>query len=180
MKKLNRFTLRYLYFKLVKQRGSPDSVARGVAIGLFIGFFVPFGGQMVAAFFLAYLLKARKIPAVGCTWVTNHFTVPIFYPLLCYFGSVVIGNPMSLERIRHVFDGFFKDPSFSAFLQMGAEFLIPFLVGGFIVGVVSGAIGYFAALGMIEHHQARKKKRLYKKLANNAAHRNDQRERGRD
>lgn len=165
MKKLNKFSLTYLYFQLVRQNGSPSSVAMGVAIGFFTGFLIPMGGQMVIAISLAFILKARKIPALACTWVTNPWTVPFIYPVQCVVGSYILGAPLTFDSSKQVFMNVIEEPSWEAFLQIGQEFLIPFFIGGLTFGLVSGFIGYFTAYGMIEQHRMRRKQRLNKKLA---------------
>lgn len=168
MKKLNKNSLRYLYFKLVKQQGPPDSIARGVAIGLFVGFLVPIGIQMALALALAYIFQAKKIPAMACTWVTNYLTVPFLYPVQCYVGSVLLGSKISFSYIESIFKDFFKDPSASGLLNLGVGILVPFLVGGALFGVVSAFFGYFAAYGMITQYRQRSDKRLRMKLSASA------------
>jgi uncharacterized protein (DUF2062 family) len=165
MKKLNKNSLRYLYFKLVKQQGPPDSIARGVAIGFFVGFLIPIGGQMALALALAYLFQAKKIPAMACTWVTNYLTVPFIYPIQCYVGSVLMGNKLTFEHIQNIFNKFFKDPSLSGLFNLGIDIFVPFLVGGALFGIVSAFFGYFAAYGMIVRYRQRSDRRLRMKLS---------------
>lgn len=165
MKKISKFSMTYLYYQLVRQSGSPASVSMGVAIGFFVGFLIPMGGQMVIAIILAFILKARKIPALACTWVTNPYTVPFIYPVQCYLGSVIMGSPLDFKTITEVFNNMFKNPSWQSLLEIGQEFLIPFFIGGFTFGIVSATIGYFSAYGMIEQYRSRRKKKLNKKLS---------------
>ena len=161
--------IRNIYIKLIKQTGSPDYVARGVAIGFFIGFLIPMGGQMVIALFLAWLLKAKKIPALACTWVTNHFTVFIIYPVQCYVGAHLLGRPMDFHTIDKIFEDFFKDPSWHAFTQLGSTIILPFFTGGALFAIISGLISYFTAYGIIVSHRNRMEARLQKRLAAQAA-----------
>ena len=62
----------WLYSKIVRDSGSPESVARGWAIGMFIGCTVPFGAQLVVSVPLAILMKASKVGAVVGTFINNH------------------------------------------------------------------------------------------------------------
>jgi hypothetical protein len=136
----------------------------GVAIGFFCAFVVPVG-QMVLAWFLAYLVRAAKIPAVACTWVTNPYTFPVFIPLQCYCGSIVLGAPLKFQRIKEVLDGVIKEPTLASFFLVGKEFLVSLFVGGFIFGIVSGVISYFVAYGVILRYRQQRKKKLNIKLA---------------
>ncbi len=157
--------IRSLYIKLIKQSGAPDYVARGVAIGFFTGFLIPMGGQMAIALLLAWMLKAKKIPAIACTWITNHFTIFIIYPVQCYVGAQIIGNPMDLETLQDIFGDFLKKHNWEAFMQLGSEILVPFFVGGALFAVISAVISYFTAYGIIVSHRNRIDIRLNKRLA---------------
>ena len=159
---------RSVYIKLIKQSGSPDYVARGVAIGFFIGFLIPMGGQMIVAFALAWLLKAKKIPALACTWITNHFTIFIIYPVQCFIGAKIIGAPMSFDSLNKIFGDFIKKHNWEAFSQLGSEIIVPFFVGGALFAVISGLISYFTAYGIIVSHRNRIEIRLNKRLATQA------------
>ena len=159
---------RNIYIKLIKQSGAPDYVARGVAIGFFIGFLIPMGGQMIVALALAWLLKAKKIPALACTWITNHFTIFIIYPVQCYIGAKIIGTPMSFDSLNKIFGDFVKKPSWEAFSQLGSEIIVPFFVGGTLFAVIFGVISYFTTYGIIVSHRNRIETRLNKRLATQA------------
>lgn len=178
MKKVNRKTLRYYYLKLVKHSGSPESVAMGVAVGLFTGFLIPFGLQMAIALPLAFILKARKIPALTCTWVTNPYTIPFIYPVQCYVGSLFLAKPLGFSKIREIFTDFFSSCStldggfidnfkgtLNALLNLGEDILTPFLLGGLLFGLVSAFIGYFTSYGMIIRHNQKKKAKLARRLS---------------
>lgn len=184
MKTLNKKSLVYWYYRIMKQPGTPDSLARGVAIGLFIGFIIPFGFQMIVALPLAVLLKARKLPAVVGTWVTNHFTIGVIYPLQCYLGSVLLGHPLSVDKIKDKFGAFFTrlgeiegvgwrqsvSLSFKALFDLGDDIVVPFFVGGAVLGAVCAALGYFATYGMILRFRAGRKRKLNRKLSAAAHH----------
>ncbi len=159
MKKLNKNSLNYYYYKLVKQKGEPEYISRGVAIGLFVGFFVPFLGQMVAAMILAVILRAAKVPALACTWVTNYFTIPIIYPVQCFVGGYLIGRPFSYHDIETLFSDFIKKPGWDTFSSLGADIAFSFFAGGMLFGSISALVGYHVAMRMIIRHRAKEKQR---------------------
>ena len=165
MKKLKKISPVYWYYFIVRQRGSANSLALGVAIGLFIGFLIPMGGQMVFALSFALIFRASKIMALGCTWVTNPYTVPFIYPAQCYLGSILMGSPLNFQKITMVFKIFFQNPNWDSFMKIGQDFILPFFIGGFSIGVVSAFLGYFTAYGMIESYRSRRKKKLNRRLS---------------
>ncbi len=175
---LKRF-LKYYYLRLVRQTGTPDFIARGVAIGLFIGMFIPFGGQFLIALGLAFLLKAHKITSIGCTWITNPWTIGFIYPFQCFLGSHFTAEPIKWSDSFKVFGDFIKDISstegmtfwenienaFTSLMNLGTEILIPFFLGGLVLGVILSFIGYFVAYGIITHHRMKVDMRIKRKLA---------------
>ena len=179
MARFARRFIKFYYLRLVRQSGSPDYIARGVAIGLFIGMLVPLGGQMIVALALAYMLKAHKIPALGCTWITNHFTVGVIYPFQCYVGSYLTSEPMKWNESFTIFKSFIKsvtktgdmsfwqslENAFHELLKLGSEILVPFFIGGALIGTFLAFIGYFIAYGMIMHHRMKVDMRIKKRLA---------------
>ena len=163
-----RKKIRNIYLKLIRQTGTPESVARGVAVGFFIGFLIPIGFQMVIASGLAYILKAKQIPALACTWVTNHVTVIFIYPVQCYFGMLLMGGSRSFAEVNELFKNFLHEHTWKAFTDLGMEIIVPFLLGGLIFGIVTGVISYFTSLGMIVSYRKRVEKKMRKRLADKA------------
>jgi len=161
-----------LYLKLIKQSGSPEFVARGVAIGFFTGLLIPFGGQMIIAVILSFIFKASKIPALACTWITNPWSIPFIYPFQCWLGAKLMGKSLSFTLIKNNFQNFLHEcatgtfqTSLSAFLGMGSNIFIPFFVGGFFLGAVFAIGSYFTSYGMIVSYHRRKEKKLKQRLA---------------
>ncbi|OGV53615.1 MAG: hypothetical protein A2017_02840 [Lentisphaerae bacterium GWF2_44_16] len=158
-------TLKFWYFKMVRQSGTPEKIARGVAVGLFVGFMIPFGFQLIVAIPLAILFKANKFFSVTGTFVTNHFTIPFIYPFQCYLGSCLLLSPLSLKLLTGQFKSLLRDPSFEALFELGHDVVIPFFAGGAFLAVIFAAAGYFAALGIVIQYRRKKSNRLRKALA---------------
>lgn len=165
MKRVSRKTIAYYYLKLVNQSGSPDYIARGVAVGLFISFLIPFGVQMVVAYALAAVVRAAKIPAVALTWISNNFTVPVIYPVQCYIGSYIIGHPLNYEYVKNAFLKVIKEASYKALFDLGADLTMSFFAGGTLFGLLSGLSGYFVALWLVGHYRRKRQIRKSGKYA---------------
>jgi hypothetical protein len=172
MKRLSRKSIAYYYLKSVNQSGSPDYIARGAAVGLFIAFFIPFGVQMMAAYALATVVRAAKIPAVALTWITNNFTIPVIYPAQCYIGSYIIGHPLRYECVENAFLKVIKEMSYKALFDLGVDLTMAFFAGGALLGLLSGMSGYFVAVWLVERYRRKKQIRKngkYAILANQTA-----------
>lgn len=139
-------TYQVLFLKLMRTQASPASLARGVALGLFIGFLIPMGLQIMVVLPLAFLLKAAKIPAVAFTFVTNHVTVLFIYPVQCWIGSHLMFHPIRLESLWRQFDGIIHAPDMQTvcteILRLGLQLGGAFFLGGALFGVIAAVIGY--------------------------------------
>ncbi len=162
---LGNLNWRRLYCRVVSQEGTPESIARGVSLGLFVGFGVPIGGHILIAVPLAFLLKANKFLAVLFTFPVNPYTIPVLYPIQCYLGGFVLGSPMKFSVIEAEFEAALLHPSGASLRRLGADMLWPFLAGGLIIALLSAALGYYASLGMAQKYRDRKEARLRRRLA---------------
>ncbi len=157
MRKRSGKSLR-LYFKLMRNPGTPESVGRGVAVGLFSAFITPLG-QMPLALLLALPLRGAKGAAVLSTWVTNPLNMPVVYPIQCYLGSFIIGSPLSYALIKRMVLDTLHNPSMESWLSLGGELVASFLAGGMLFGLLSAVPGYFLTIEMVRRYRARKIKR---------------------
>ena len=132
---------------MMRSSDNPDYLARGVALGLFVGFLVPMGLQIAIVLPLAFLLKAAKIPAVAFTFVTNHLTVFFIYPVQCWIGSYLMLHPFCYENLVEQMGGVVSAPDMATFMaeiaQLGVQLGASFFLGGLLFGVSSGLLGYF-------------------------------------
>ena len=87
LKKTLRRSWGRLYHKMVREKASPEYIARGWAIGMFYGCLAPFGTQLLLSIPTSFLLKGSKIGATFGTLLTNHFTV--FAPTLVRLDTIV-------------------------------------------------------------------------------------------
>ena len=74
-------------------RGHREAVARGVAVGTFWAFVIPFAQIIVAAAHCTWW-RANIPVAAAMTMVTNPFTVGFWLWLAYQLGALVIGEPL--------------------------------------------------------------------------------------
>ena len=153
---LDKRFVKYVYLRVMKHSGSPEYIARGVAIGFFTAFFIPFSLQMLIAFPLSLLFRAARIPALLCTWISNPLTIPFLYPFQCYVGSYLIQRPLSYAAVKELLGSIINEPSWSSFITLGREVLATFLVGGFMFGTIAAIFGYYSSIHLIIRHRKKK------------------------
>ena len=83
------------FLRFIRLRGTPEEVAKGFALGIFIGMTPTFGVQMPIAFFFAWLLRENKLAAIIGVWVTNPLTAPFIYASEYEIGRLLRG----MERL---------------------------------------------------------------------------------
>jgi hypothetical protein len=159
---LRRFT-RYYYLKMVKEKGSPDYIARGWAIGMFINWMIPIGAQMLFSVPLSFILKGSKIGAVVGTMVTNPVTIVFLYPLQCYIGNLLTGGSLSMEFFRGALRQVFHEQSFESVWRLSSEVLTSFFVGGLFLAVITTPLAYFFIRLLVNRYRALRVSRWAKK-----------------
>lgn len=136
-------TLKYFYLRFIRLKGDPHTLAKGIAIGVFIGSTptVPF--HTVLTLSLALIFRAAKFPAlVASMLVTN----PLTYYLSWKIGNWLTPWDLSWERINTVKEvilsgaGFFE--IISAFGKLSHEVIIAMLLGGIIYATPLALLGY--------------------------------------
>jgi len=153
MRKRQRRSLEF-YLKLMRHPGTPESVGRGVAAGFCSAFILPVG-HMVAAFFLAMLVRGARGAAVLSTWIINPLTIPFIWPVQCYLGSFIIGKPLSFELIKRLVSDAIHQRSVAAAGELSGRLLASFFAGGVLLGTVAAAAGYFFTTKLVKRHRER-------------------------
>jgi len=140
---------------MLRHPGTPESVGRGVAVGLFSAFIIP-AGHMLVAFLLAMLVRGARTVSVLTTWIINPLTMPVFYTIQCYIGSFIIGKPLSYTLIKHLVLDVLRNPSSQTVEALGGQLIASFFAGGLLIGPVAAGIGYFFTTSMVRRHWARR------------------------
>ena len=123
--------------RLMRLKDSPDRIARGMALGLFIGMTPTFGVQMGLALVLALLLRENKLAAVLGVWVTNPLTAPFIYGLEYEVGRRLLHLPLPDIELRFTYE----------YLQhLGWQVILPLCLGSLLFAVVFSAFGYITTL----------------------------------
>ena len=142
----------------MRHPGTPESIGRGVAAGIFSAFIIPVG-HMLLAFPLAMLVRGAKSAALLATWVINPLTISVAYPVQCYLGSFIIGDLLSYPEIKQLVSDVVAHPSWSAMWELGGELIFSFFAGGLILGTAAALAGYFLTAGMVRRYRARRDRR---------------------
>ncbi len=173
-----RPVLRFIRNRILHVDDSPQRLARGIAVGLFIGFLPLFGLQMILAYLVAKPLRANRVLAMLSVWISNPFTaVFVYYP--CYrLGRFLLTSPdkpqIGLKQLEHIFENVFTaenifhgiftaqfwKEAYRVFMQIGLETTL----GGILLGLVVAGAGYGLSVVVIQRYRVRKH-HFFKRLA---------------
>lgn len=131
------------------------SIALAFAVGLFCAW-IPTPMQMVIAAAGAIYYRANLPISVGLVWITNPITMPPLYYFAYEVGLWFLNQPPNADE---------SEFSVGNILASLGDVWQPFLIGCFIMGIVSSAAGYFGIHYYWQHHvmkkwAERKEKRL--------------------
>jgi uncharacterized protein (DUF2062 family) len=141
--------LRYLYIRFIRIRATPEQVARGMAIGLFIGMTPTIPFQMLLAVFVSSLFKENKIAAALGVWITNPITALPIYLFNFKIGRfLVLGRTGNVDKeqvnvIQNLIENGITSESVLNVLEMGWQNLLFLLAGSVVVGLITAVIGFW-------------------------------------
>ncbi|MCG2761511.1 MAG: DUF2062 domain-containing protein [Candidatus Delongbacteria bacterium] len=160
--------VKYYFLLFVRKEDSPQNIAHGLAMGVFVGFLpiIPF--QTLIILLVCTIFKTNKLAGViGSTTLTNPITaMPVFYAQH-FLGRIFILHEFSYEKFKNLF----VHISVSNFNEVGKEILILFemvTIGGIIVGVIFYPFIYYITLNSVIKrrerisHTKKKKRSLLK------------------
>ncbi|MCR5413450.1 MAG: DUF2062 domain-containing protein [Kiritimatiellae bacterium] len=164
------FRWRWLRFRarMVRERQPPEFIARGWAIGMFYGCTIPFGFQLILSIPTAIALKGSKIGATVGTFITNHFTIFVIYPVQCWMGNLVLeAFGCDIVSVSHIVKELKRVGSlspasgefWSALGSLGGGVMASFFIGGAIFAAVMTPLTYFGVKRLVLRRRERRDRR---------------------
>jgi len=146
MNKLQR-RLRYYKLRFLRLKGNPKSIARGVALGTFIGITPTLPLHTIATLIIAPLIRANLIGAFMAGFIVcNPLTYVPQYYLSWLIGNALTPYDLTWERIKAVLDivlsGAGYQVTFSALSRLGIDAVIVMCLGGAILATPFTVVAY--------------------------------------
>ena len=130
--------------RLFVLEGDPKVVARGFALGSFVGM-LPFPGfQMLISAVLASLLRFHKGAAIAGVFNTNVVTGVFVFAFNYWLGRKILGIDSSFHIPKQINIGFAK-----TVIEAGSDVFLSLLLGGFITGILAMFLGYYVSLSIL-------------------------------
>jgi len=148
---MNSRFFRYYYLRFIRLQGDPREIARGIALGIFIGITPTIPLHTVLILLLAIFLRASKLAGLlaSCV-VSNPLTFFFQYYLSWRLGTWLTPYELSWERIHEIMAiisghiGFQK--TMAELSKLGWESIAVMLVGGAVLALPFAVAGYFLSL----------------------------------
>ncbi len=152
-----------LYYKIVREKATPQYIARGWAIGMFYGCLIPFGLQLVCSLPTAFILKGSKIGASVGTLLTNPVSIFFIYPVQCWVGGKMIGRNISYEKAEQCMNQIInhEGPWYEGYQMLykaGLDIILAFFAGGTLLTLIMTPVTYFFVLSITKRYKALKQK----------------------
>ena len=150
---------KYYLFRILRQNSTPQELAMGIAVGVFIGMAVPYGLQIAAMVGVAlFFRRFNKIAALLGSLVTNPFTTPFIYLAYYRIGKWLVGIKGQRKEPALIDD----NTVWTMLKEWGhhRDVLVAMGIAALIIALASAAVAYFVSRPLIDRYQHRRKERL--------------------
>lgn len=162
-KKLNSILklFKLIYLKLFRINDTPQKVAQGLGLGVFLGI-IP-GTGPIAALFLAFVLRVNRASALLGSLLTNTWLSIVTFLLSIKVGSVILN--VKWQDVHNNWVSFFKEFHWVDLFKIHIlKIILPVIVGYFVVSFCLGCLVYVITLIVLT--QIKYNPRTFKRLPN--------------
>ncbi len=146
--------LRYYILRIKRYKGSPHSIAGGIAVGTFIGLTptMPFHTALIIC--TCIVTRTSIVIAIAISWfICNPLTyLPIYY-FAAQVGNRITPYSLQISKFEELIEKFNQETDFteilSILLEAGYEAMIVMFIGGFAIAIPVGIITYYFSLLII-------------------------------
>ena len=155
-KKLNLFRqIKLLYLKLYRINDSPEKIAQGLGVGVFLGIMPGVG--IIAALIVASLLKLNRISILLGTLITNTWLSFATFILSIKIGSAIMG--LRWQEVYRQCLEILKDFHWINLFKISLlKIILPVVIGYIIISVGFAIIAYIVALITIKYSRKLKER----------------------
>ncbi len=170
---MKRF-FRYFYLRFKRLQGNPKLIARGIAIGLFVGITptIPLHTALLLA--LCLPCQASKVAAFLASWIiSNPFTIFFQYYACWRVGSIFFPGLLCWDNMQealeilansHGYEGF--KLSLISISRLGFDAARVMITGGIIIGIPVALLGYYYSLKFFIKRREKRAKREHESRTN--------------
>lgn len=166
-------SVQYFKKRVMRLSASPHAIAAGVAAGIFASFTPFVGFHFFLSFIVAFLIAGNMLAAALGTAVGNPLTFPFIWAASFEVGRRILGGHHGppAEHLAHAdISAGLLSQSFDKIWPV----IVPMVVGGAIIGLVTGSIAYvIMRFAVAAYQKARRNRFQQRSKALRAAQRSD-------
>ncbi|MEM7167044.1 MAG: DUF2062 domain-containing protein [Planctomycetota bacterium] len=157
---------RYIYRQFIQRvaqiNDTPESIALGATLGMFIAMTPTVGIQMILIVILNTIVRANRLAGVVMVYVSNPITMIPIYWVDYIVGVKLVGQGEALDRehFTAVFEEFADHAGkwdwLAALSSLNTAVIVPTCVGGVFLGILCAIPVYPFTLRLVRGHQRRK------------------------
>ncbi len=168
--------IEYLSLRMRRLPDSPHRIALGIAFGVWVCFTPFFGFHMLFAALMAWGLGGNILAALAATFLGTPITFPFIAAMCMAVGRQILGLNHGYGDVQAVLNAFYETGQSlwlsikglfgfgpGGHVDLGAfwwEILLPYLIGGLVIGTVLAVASYFAAKPSVAAFQKSRRKKL--------------------
>ena len=158
--------------KLLQLDDTPESIALGAAVGMFVAWTPTVGIQMVVVILLAWVIPMNRLAALIVIYISNPLTMIPMYYLEYVIGLQILGDSgMNYDQFMTFFNEIMELADRETFWtatqvfleQLGYPVLKALTVGGTIVGVLTAVPTYPLTLRWVKGYREARKRSMESK-----------------
>ena len=162
------FIYRKFIHRLLQINDTPESIALGTAVGLFLAMTPTVGIQMILMIIVGTVIRANRLAGIIMVYISNPFTLIPIYWADYWIGAKLLGKElMAHSDFEDAFEGFILQLDSVGLWQastglaetLGWGIVMPMFLGGAVFGLVLGIPTYPLTLRMVRGHHRRKEHR---------------------
>lgn len=156
--------IKYYFIKFKRLQGSPQALAGGTAIGVFVGLTPTMPLHTALIIFFSIITRTSALAGIIVSWIVcNPLTyLPIYY-LAAMVGNHLTPYELNLKYFQSALQlavaGGGIESALPILFRSGYEALIVMGVGGVCVGLPVGVISYYPALIFFLHIKKKRNKK---------------------
>ena len=150
---------KYIFKRVTRIPDKSHAIAIGVACGVGVSMTPTVGFQLLLTALFAFILRGNIVAGLLATAIGNPITFPFIWIGSYKLGNLIIGQSALSEGKLHFME-LFKDMKeaivmldFNLLIEKVLPILIPMMIGGIIMAIISGFISYYLIIGMIDEYK---------------------------
>lgn len=147
--------LKILYEKIFKIDDTPQKIAVGFGLGVFVGI-LPGAGPL-AALFLSFIFRVNRASALAASLLTNAWLSVATFILSIKAGSAILG--LDWHKVYGDFSAKVSASNWSGFFKLSLlKIILPIILGYLIISLCLGLIAYLIVLFIINIRNSKRRK----------------------